>query len=356
MNPNANGAVVLVPAYDPDENLLALIDRLKDAFRNIVVVNDGSNTGADVFKSVAEQGITVIAHDRNRGKGAALKTGFAWIRDNIPECRVVVTADADGQHRADDIVRVADIALRNQSTLTLGVRAFTGKVPLRSRFGNWWTRQFFFLASHVRIKDTQTGLRGIPVALLPRMLEIPGERYEYEMAMLADMRNYPTPPVQVPIETVYVAENASSHFNPLLDSLKIYSALIKFCMSSVGCFLIDNAAFSSILHALNCLTEWKRASAVLVAIIGARAISATINYMCNRKLVFASNASKGRSFIKYWLLVLAILAAGYLFTAVLSRVFDAKGLTITMLKIAVETILFFLSYNVQRRWIFGTEK
>ena len=352
VNRSVGRVAVLIPAYNPDEKFLDLVVKLKGEFRDIVVVNDGSTEGVDVFRGVAERGVPVIVHEVNRGKGAALKTGFSWIRDNLPECCAVVTADADGQHRPNDIVRVAEATLKNPETIALGVRAFTGKVPLRSRFGNWWTRQFFFLATRMRVADTQTGLRGIPAGLLPRMLEFPGERYEYEMAMLADACNYPKSPVQVPIETVYVAENASSHFNPLVDSLRVCSALVKFCMSSVACFLIDNVTFTVILYAVSRLAEWKRATAVLVAIIIARAISATANYIFNRKLVFKSNVSKGRSFMKYWMLVLLILAAGYLFTAVLSRILDARGFFITMLKVTVETGLFFMSYKIQKRWIF----
>ena len=321
-----------------------------------MVVDDGSARGADVFGDVAGLGVPVVAHAVTRGKGAALKTGFAWIRDNLPGCRAVVTADADGQHRPDDILRVAKAALENPGAMALGVRAFAGKVPLRSRIGNWWTRQFFFLATRVRVADTQTGLRGIPVGMLPRMLDIPGERYEYEMAMLADLRNCPKPPVQVPIETVYVDGNSSSHFNPLLDSLRIYGALVRFCMSSVGCFLVDNAVFTLVLYAVDRLGGWKRASAVLLAIVVARAISATANYVFNRKLVFASGAPRGRSFLRYWLLAFFVFAAGYLLTASLSRILDARGCLITVLKIAVETGLFFLSYNVQRRWVFRNDE
>lgn len=348
------GVAVLIPAYNPDEKLLELIVKLKGAFRDVVVVNDGSIVGGNIFRLVAEQGVQVIVHEVNHGKGAALKTGFSWIRDNLPECRVVVTADSDGQHRLSDIVRVAAVALENLDTVTLGVRAFSGNVPLRSRFGNWWTRQFFFLVTRMRVADTQTGLRGIPFGLLPRMLEIPGERYEYEMAMLADARNYSKSPVQVPIETVYIAENASSHFNPLRDSVRIYGALIKFCVSSVGCFLLDNFVFTVMLYLMMRLTDWKRATCVLGAIIVARSISATVNYLCNRTFVFRSKTRKSVAFLKYWGLVLMILFVGYVCTAVASRIFDARGFCVTALKIIVETVLFFLSYNLQKRWVFKT--
>ena len=344
--------VILIPAYNPDGKLLALLDELVPRFKFVVVVDDGSIAGRDVLRVVAERNIPVVVHDVNRGKGAALKTGFRWIMEHVPECAAVVTADADGQHRPGDIACVVEATLANPSSLTLGVRAFTGKVPFRSRFGNWWTRQFFFLTTHMRVSDTQTGLRGIPVSLLPRMLEIPGDRYEYEMAMLADARHHAAPPVQVPIETVYEPGNASSHFHPLRDSARIYGALLHFCASSVGCFLLDNVLFTAVLFAAMRTTDWKRATNTLVGICVARAASATVNYFYNRRFVFRSNASKRASFPKYWLLVLVVMAAGYGGTAVLARLLDANGIAITALKIAVETILFFLSYNAQRKWVF----
>ena len=343
---------ILIPAYNPDEKLIALLDALRTRVPDVVVVNDGSTAGREIFEKISAGGITVLAHDVNRGKGAALKTGFRWIMANLPSCAAVVTADADGQHRPDDILRVAEAALANPQALTLGVRMFSGKVPLRSRFGNWWTRQFFFLATHMRVSDTQTGLRGIPASLFPRMLTIPGDRYEYEMAMLTDARHYPAPPVQVPIETIYLESNASSHFNPLRDSVRIYGALIRFCLSSVGCFLLDNIIFTVLLYMMSRMTDWKRATGVLVSIIAARAVSATVNYACNRKLVFRSDVSRGTSFLKYWVLVLLVLVCGYGCTAVASRIFDAHGFFITFLKILVETGLFFLSYSAQKHWIF----
>ena len=344
---------ILIPAYRPDGKLVELLDGLRPRFKSIVVVDDGSDSGGGVFKEAAGRGATVLAHERNRGKGAALKTGFRWILENLPECEAVVTADADGQHRPDDIARVAEAALSNPRALTLGVRAFTGKVPLRSRFGNWWTRQFFFLMTRLRVLDTQTGLRGIPAALLPRMLEIPGDRYEYEMAMLADARHHPAPPVQVPIETVYVAGNESSHFSPLRDSLRIYGALIHFCASSAGCFVLDNAVFTGVLFAAMRMTDWKRATNTLFAICTARALSATANYFYNRRFVFHDSSEKRRSFFRYWILVVVVMVAGYAGTAVFARMLDVNGLAITVLKIAVETALFFLSYNIQRKWVFA---
>ncbi len=345
-------AIVLIPAYNPDSKLTTLIRELKGRFAGIVVVNDGSATGLDVFEELRAQSIPVIVHETNRGKGAALKTGFKWILENLPAAPAVVTADADGQHTPADIAKVAEAALSHPKALTLGVRAFSGKVPFRSRFGNWWTRQIFFLMTRLKIADTQTGLRGIPRALFQRMLTLQGDRYEYEMRMLADAKHHEEYPVQIPIETVYIEENASSHFNPLKDSIRIYGALVKFCISSVGSFFIDNAVFSLALFAFARSTDWKRATNVLVSIIIARAVSATANYIFNRKLVFKSKVAKSASFLRYWTLVLCIMAAGYALTASISRLADAQGFWITLIKIAVETALFFCSYNIQKKWIF----
>lgn len=346
---------ILIPAYNPDSKLTALIVKLKERFDHILIVDDGSKDCENIF-SAAEKSATVLKHDVNRGKGAALKTGFRWITERLPECAAVVTADADGQHTPGDIEKVARAALDNPEALTLGVRSFTGKVPFRSRFGNWWTRQFFFFMTHLRVRDTQTGLRGIPASLIPRVLGIAGDRYEYEMAVLADAKNHPRPPVQIPIETVYLKGNASSHFNPLRDSIHIYGALVRFCMSSVGCFLLDNAAFTAFLLIATSCTAFKRATCVLIAMTAARAFSATANYICNRKLVFKSTASKRVSFGRYWMLVLAVMLLGYLATATLSRILDAKGVAITAVKIAAETALFFLSYKLQKNWVFATPK
>ena len=343
---------ILIPAYNPDRRLADLAAELGSRGFPVLVVDDGSSVGQDLFAQLERNGLPVLHHDVNRGKGAALKTGLAWIAEHRPDTDVTVTADADGQHRPDDIARVAEAALTHPQALTLGVRAFTGKVPFRSRFGNWWTRVFFFLSTGLWIRDTQTGLRGIPAALSERVRTLPGDRYEYEMAMLTDAKRHPAPPVQIPIETVYIAENASSHFSPLRDTIRIYRAMLSFCVASVGCFLLDNAVFTAVVYATKLETDWRRATRVLVALCLARAVSSTVNFYWNHALVFRSSISKRVAFPRYWLLVLLILGLGYAATSSLSFLLDAHDFWITAVKIIVETGLFVLSYAIQRRWVF----
>jgi glycosyltransferase involved in cell wall biosynthesis len=342
-------AVVLIPAYNPDEKLLALLSELKGRFSRIVLVDDGSTQNRDIFGKAAGMVEKILVHGTNRGKGAALKTGLAYIGE-----RDVVTADADGQHAVDDIVKVAEGLSRQRAGLVLGVRSFSSNVPLRSRFGNFWTRWFFFLMSGLNVRDTQTGLRGIPGALVPRLLSIAGDRYEYEMAMLADARHHEQKPLQIPIATLYIDSNRTSHFNPLLDTFRIYRSLLQFCLSSVLGFLLDNAVFAALV--------WMLAGGgmpcriyTLLSLAGARFVSANFNYLCNRFVVFRpKSARRGphRSYFSYWGLVLAIGAASYVLTETLGEIAGIEGVAITAVKIFVDAILFFAGYFVQKRLVF----
>ena len=218
---------ILIPAYEPDGKLAALVDDLRPLFRHLVLVDDGSTRGRDVLDAARGRVDALLAHAANRGKGAALRTGLAWIRDNLPDVRAIVTADADGQHRPADIRRVAEATLAHPDGLVLGVREFAGKVPFRSQLGNVWTRVLFRLLTGLPVRDTQTGLRGIPRGLLDRVLAIPGDRYEYELRMLVDARHHPAPPLQIPIETVYIDGNRSSHFRPFRDTVATQCALFR---------------------------------------------------------------------------------------------------------------------------------
>lgn len=221
-----NDVTVLIPAYQPDDKLVALVENLRPVFAHIVIVDDGSTEGVEVFDRIRPQVDVVLKHEVNRGKGAALKTGFTWIRDHQGEMKGVVTADADGQHKVEDIRRVAEAVANRPGGLVLGVRHFGLKVPFRSRLGNHWTTFFFWLLTGLAIKDTQTGLRGIPHDLLERVIQLRGERYEYEMRMLVDARLNPQKPLQLPIETVYLDGNKSSHFHPLRDTILTQRALL----------------------------------------------------------------------------------------------------------------------------------
>ena len=231
---------VLVPAYNPDGKLVDLINSLHPVFANIVVVDDGSKEESQsVFEVVSRKVRVLLKHPANLGKGCALKTGIAWVKENLPDVLGIVTADADGQHKPSDISHVADVLEKSKDALVLGVRTFAKGVPFRSVFGNLWSRFFFRILAGFYVSDTQTGLRGIPREMFSRMLRVDGERYEYELRMLAYARCLGRGPVEVPIETVYLDNNSSSHFRIFRDTWSTQMALFGVFLKRIFSFRKD---------------------------------------------------------------------------------------------------------------------
>jgi glycosyltransferase involved in cell wall biosynthesis len=227
--------VVLIPAWQPESVLTRLVQELSTAgFGAVVVVDDGSgNEWMELFSGLERMsGVHLVRHENNQGKGKALKSGFRYVRTALPGLKGVVTADADGQHRVEDIVRVGLALEHVGSGAVLGARAFSGEVPLRNKFGNLLTREVFALLTGARLSDTQSGLRGFSSELLPTLECIEGERYEYETTVLATLCRMGRKPVEVTIETIYLEGNRSSHFDPLRDSARIYAALLRSVFAS----------------------------------------------------------------------------------------------------------------------------
>lgn len=329
--------LVLIPAYEPDLRLVALVRRLRAAApdASLLVVDDGSGPAyASVFDVARDAGAHLVTWEHNRGKGAALKAGFAWALEHAPG-DPVVCADSDGQHAVADILAVADAV--EPGAMTLGVRAFTGRVPLRSRVGNTVSRWAFRAVTGTPVTDTQTGLRGYPASLLGWLASIEGDRFEYEANLLFEARAAGVAVRQVPIETIYLDENASSHFRPVRDSLRIYARLLGFAASSLIGAAIDWAG----VLLLSALT-----GDLLVAVVGARLASAAVNFRVNRDLVFAH---AGTPWVRYALLAAGLLTANYTLLALLTGV----GVELVAAKLLVEAVLFAASYVVQRRFVFA---
>ncbi|MFE5407802.1 glycosyltransferase [Microbacterium sp. NPDC056569] len=349
--------IVLIPAYEPGSRLEPMVAGLfaADPDVEVVVVDDGSGPAfAATFDEVEALGATVWHHDTNLGKAAALRTGFDHALTAHPGDDVI-TADADGQHTVHDILRVAD-ALREDAadgapTLILGCRAFTGKVPLRSRAGNAVARGVFRLAAGWALSDTQTGLRGIPSGLLAWVRDQPGERFAYEQNVLLRCRRDGVATRQMPIETVYLDDNASSHFRPVVDSLRVMLPLVLFAGSSLLAFAVDTV----MLLALNALT-----GLLVPSIVAARVVSASVNFAVNRRVVFRAGSTgspteRGRMLrqaARYALLAVALLASNIVWLDALTR----YGMPLVVAKIATEAVLFVTSYGVQRTFVFGTQQ
>ena len=338
--------IILIPAYEPDGQLLRLIGSIAaaDPRLTIVVVDDGS--GPDfrhVFDGAARLGCTVIGYPANRGKGHALKTGFAFIAVNFPG-QDVVSADSDGQHRAEDILRVAGQLPAATDAVILGSRSFSGGVPARSRIGNAATRWLFRLATGEIIPDTQTGLRGYPAAMLPWLVGVPGERYEYELNLLLEAKQAGYQIRTVGIAAVYLDHNAGSHFRPVADSVRIYAPLLKFLASSLTAFVIDTSAF---------LVLMTGTGSVLFAVVAARGLSSAVNFAVNWHLVFRNGRDRtaASTGYRYFALVIALLAAN---VAIMSAL-DGMAVPALPAKLIVEAALLAVSYSVQQRFLFTRE-
>jgi len=359
---------VIVPSLDPDEKLMQVVEGLRNiGFKDILLVNDGSHADrTEPFREAAQYPeVTVLTHEVNKGKGRALKTAFAWCLENRPDIDGVVTADGDNQHRAEDILKCAEKLVEDPSKLWLGVRDFSLEhVPLRSRFGNTITR-FIMRLCGVDVQDTQTGLRAVPASMLPLMCEIDGERYEYETEMLLAMRENKLSIGQVIIETVYIDENQTSHFNTLRDSWKIYKIIfrhmfrrfryfLKFSASAITCFLLETGIFTVLnLWVFGSLANGPRE---LAAGLGARCLSAVANFTLNRQVVFKCEGKLSRSVGRYALLALVQGSLSALTIALIQRVTGATNAMETLIKMPVDLLLFLLSFQVQKRWVFKNEE
>ena len=347
---------IIIPSYEPDERLTELLSTLVTEDVYVVVVDDGSGENyKEIFdrvrKSLGSKGI-VLKHDVNKGKGRALKTAFQYVLDNIPDAIGAVTADSDGQHTKECIETVSESLKEHPDSLILGVRCFDEEdVPWKSRFGNTLTLKVMKIVSGLSVSDTQTGLRGIPRKFMEELLTVDGERFEFETRMLLETVNKYNI-VEVPIETIYDSkENHQTHFNPFLDSIKIYKILFekffKYVVAALSSFAIDIALFTIFCMLLK---SWNPDLYAAAATVLARIISATYNYIVNYVFVFRSNEKKMVSAGKYLVLAAAQMGCSALLVTLAIYIFPNTHEVV--LKAVVDTILFFVNYQIQKRYVF----
>lgn len=343
--------VILIPAYNPNYRLIQLVTDLMKLKLPIIIINDGSEKEAEeIFDCIEQQyPVEVITHEKNKGKGAAIKTGIQYIMNNYYPCSGIIMADADGQHAPKDIQNISASLTKHPNAVVLGVRDFNkNQIPLKSKLGNKLTSFVFYLSTRKKCQDTQTGLRGISRPLFERCLAISGDRYEYEMNMLMQLAKDEVQFVYEEIETIYIDGNKSSHFNPIIDSIKIYLNILKFSLSSLMSSALDLVIFTMMIHFLDFNGTYK----ILIPTIFARVVSATFNFVMNKVWVFSSNSQTVKQGSNYFLLSVMIMIGSYLGVTLLSFL----PLSITWVKILVDGTLFLLSYQVQKIFIFNSRR
>lgn len=346
--PELNCAVV-IPALDPDEHLISLLRGLRAVgFRHLIVVDDGSREADQwVFRQAASEGARCLRHEINLGKGAALRTGFRCIQESVSSSTAVITVDADGQHAADDAARVARACEADPRSLVIGVRSFPAhrqpSVPWRSWLGNRISHYAFSPALEQSLGDTQSGLRGIPSSAIPDLLHLKGDRYEYEANMLIWAARAGVGIKQVPVRTVYLEANRSSHFRPLGDSMRIYFVLLRFYASSLAASAVDLSVFALL---------WRYSAHYAFSFWSARAASSACNFVLNRRYVFQSRTALAAAVARYYALVAIVGLLSY----ALSRALMAGHMPVFAAKVCADIAPSVASFVIQRIYVFRRAK
>ncbi|MDE1156510.1 MAG: bifunctional glycosyltransferase family 2/GtrA family protein [Acidobacteriaceae bacterium] len=332
---------VLIPAWHPEPVLVSIVQALQESGCGAILVVDDGNKGRseEILKEAERSGALILRHAVNLGKGRALKTGFNAFLKNFPHFTGLVTADADGQHSIADILAVARAHHASPHRAVLGCRSFGKDVPLRSRLGNRLTRWIFRWANGSGVTDTQTGLRALPGPLLPTLMQLEGERYEYEMRMLAHICRHHHRPLEIPITTIYLEGNRSSHFDPIRDSMRIYFVLLRFYSSSLLAAAVDLLVFS--------LAYFVSGNLLISVIIGR--LSSLLNFTLNRHFVFRNKDSFAVSLGRYYLLAVTLGGISYL---LLSLAHSHLRFPVLPAKILIEVLLSLISFAVQRTFVF----
>ena len=358
-----SSVTVVLPSLDPDEKLLGTVAGLLEyGFDDIILVDDGSKPeNKHYFQTAAEHPqVHLLEHPVNRGKGAALKTAFAWFLENRPDSAGVITVDGDGQHHPAD-TKACALEMLSGGKVILGCRDFSlSHVPARSRIGNRITCGVFRILCGMKLADTQTGLRAIPTSAVKAFCQVEGDRFEYETNMLLAIKQQQIPYGEVKISTVYIEENKSSHFRAVRDSVRIYRLIlahfIRYTLSSVASAVVDVGLFS--------LMSWLLQSAgglilETVPFLVARGISSLFNFTVNKRLVFRSDVGAGKALLRYYALAVPIflLQLGLTDGVFLLLSIGAEQVVLrTVIYTIVMAVLYLVSFAVQQRWVFIEKK
>lgn len=340
--------VIVIPAYKPTTKLIDIINKLQlEWVAKIVCVDDGSGEETKwIFDEVEKNcdNVCLLRHAVNMGKGRALKTAFNFILNEFANEKVVITVDADGQHTVDAVTHVFEKSLEDRNVI-LGRREFSNidsihEIPLRSRFGNMVTRMVFNYLCNIKISDTQTGLRAIPMEIVPELIQVAGDRYEYETNCLLWCKENGITLEEVKIDTIYENGNDSSHFNPLIDSAKIYLVILKYMCSSILSVVIDYAVFFI-------LASYTKD--VFLLTYSGRVCASIVNFIVNKKVVFKTKGKVVWQAVKYFLLVLLSGTVSAIAVSVFQTFIDDN---LFIAKILVEAVLFFFNFYIQKNMIF----
>ena len=355
--PELQKVTVVIPSLDPDDRLPAVIRGVQEkGFTDILLVDDGSAEQNQHYFQAAEHemGCTVLHHTKNLGKGRALKTAFQWLLENRPDAAGCVTIDGDGQHHADDILACTEEMLsQEQDAIVLGARDFkTDNMPAKSRFGNKCTAAVFKLFCGMAVTDTQTGLRVFPRSVWKQMLEISGERFEYETNMLLMCGQQKIRMTEHPIRTIYIDSNASTHFHPIKDSARIYGIILRYFRGSLISYAVE---FITFILLNGFLKQCGFAQHLFLACALGGIAGLVFGFLFNRREMFRSTAPRATVAARHCILWAFRMFASFLLILLVTKPFGDSVPAQDLFKFLVDFLLCFGSFRIKQAWIFRTE-
>lgn len=343
--------IIVIPAYNPDGKMLELIRDLRaDGFRKMIVVNDGSRPDEEiVFENAREEyDCDILTHAVHLGKGRAIKNAFNFILTHYPQCAGVITVDAMGQYSVEDVNRCAEEMNINPGELILGSRDFTSaSLPKKSRRMNTFTSKAIQILCGIKVTDTTTGLRGLSKELVESFITVSGENFDYEMNCLLESKERDVKIHQFPIVVNYTQDNITSHFNPLVNSPKIYLVFLRYTITSIVAYVADLLLFALFTGAFH---KHFPNNYIILGTVLARCVSATINFFLTKYAVFANEEMKtGVAMFRFYFLAAIQMFASAMGVTYLYRLLHVTAI---LLKVLVDMILFMLCFQIQREWVF----
>ncbi len=328
----------IIPCYNTSR---ACIDVVRRAFAHadrVIAVDDGSTD--DTLEALRETGCEIVQLPVNQGKGVALRHGFEAALAG--DCDYVVTLDGDGQHLPEEIDGLVARAEETGADLVVGVRRIA-KMPVRSQFGNLWTRWLYRAQTGTKLPDTQSGYRVLRAAALRRLMDrVRWARFETEMDMLFKARRLGMQVATAPISTVYIDANRLTKFRTLTDSMRVFFVVLRYAAAGVSAAVLEFVLFSMMV-----LGHPER---YLWALPIARAVSLVTHYLMSRFFAFRVGRRIGPAELGSYALVAALnLAGSYAFLYVLITL---GGLNAILSKAISQTILFVLTFVLLQRFTF----
>ncbi len=339
---NTNKIAVVIPSLEPDSNFIDYIKNIKEAGADYMVIVDDGNKPIykDLFKEVQDLDCIVLKHGVNCGKGRSYKTAFNYILCEMDDVDTIVTADGDGTYLPDDIINVA----RNskEGTITIGCRDFNDeKISGNTRRSNAVTSFLLKTLSDISMSDTQSSLRAFNRDLLPYMITVIGERYDYDFNVIFEKKEIAL--AEVPIATTRRVSDRKSHFHPFKDTLSVTLTFLAFIVVSLSSTILDLILYSFFI---NMFIESFPILYISISTFLARVVSDFYNYYFDKTLVFKSKetSSLGR----------------YAILCVCKTVGSALGVTLLVMllkdgeiwiKLFVDTVIFFIAYKFEKNWV-----